>query len=79
MLPLHAYQRQTESTRQMLEDARSSLAAIDQGLERLAAREAALTAALPELAAALRQHWPPLTPGIHRLHELKPEPTGSQA
>ncbi|MGB8240004.1 MAG: bifunctional tRNA (5-methylaminomethyl-2-thiouridine)(34)-methyltransferase MnmD/FAD-dependent 5-carboxymethylaminomethyl-2-thiouridine(34) oxidoreductase MnmC, partial [Azonexus sp.] len=21
-----------------------------------------------DLAAALRQHWPPLTPGIHRLH-----------
>jgi hypothetical protein len=46
LLQLHAYQRQTENTRQMLEDAQSSLAAIDQSLEMLAVREAALTAAL---------------------------------
>lgn len=46
LLQLHAYQRQTEHTRQALEQAQSTLAAIDQSLETLAARETMLSAAL---------------------------------
>jgi hypothetical protein len=71
LLQLHAYQHKTENTRQILEQARSTLAAVDQSLERLSERETLLRATLKAddysvSQLAIRQELRSINNQLHR-------------